>query len=162
MVMDVQITGAADLKRVTKQIRSVANPKQVKRDMLAGLRTGATPGARAVKAAAAGLPAKGPSTGLRADLAAATGIQVRTTGDTAGVKVRISRARMGDRAALARVTNNGRWRHQVFPRPGHRTVFVTQTSRKGWFDTAVARAGNGVRRELQKVIDGVEKRLSHN
>lgn len=157
----IQVTGAQDLKRLSRQLREAGNPKQVRRDLTKGLRAGAKPAVVAVKAAALALPDKpgNASPGLRKELAAATSIQVRTAGNSAGVRVRISRARMGDRAALAKVTNKGRWRHPVY---GNRSAWVTQTSRRGWFDAATRSAAPAVRRSLKKVLDDIERKLKHH
>ena len=158
-MMQMGMTGAADLKAVAKRIRTAANPKQVRKDLTKGLKEGAKPAAVLVKSAALALPAKGPkSTGLRKKMARVTNVQVRTGGNSAGVRVRLSRARMGDQAGMARVTNKGRWRHPVY---GDTKVWVTQTSRRGWFDDANRRAAPQVRRAVKQVIDDIEKRLSH-
>lgn len=154
---------ASDLIRVRAQLRAAGNPKQINKDLTKGLRKGAVPASRAVKAAARALPDKpGNATrGLRRRMASATGIQVRTGGTRAAVAVRVRRSPMGDQAALVRLTNKGSWRHKVFARPGKRQVWVVQTSRRGWFDTAVRQSAAPVRRELKAVLDDIEKKLKH-
>jgi hypothetical protein len=157
-MMQMGMTGAAELKAVAKQIRKAADAKQVRKDLTRGLKEGAKPAAVLVKAAALALPDKpgNKSTGLRKKMARVTNVQVRTGGSQAGVRVRMSRARMGDQAALPRVTNKGRWRHPVH---GNTKVWVTQTSRRGWFDDANRRAAPQVRKAVKQVIDDIEKRL---
>lgn len=155
------MTGASDLKALSRQIRKSADPKQIRRDLTKGLKDGTKPAVALVKAAALALPDKpgNKSTGLRRKMARVTNAQVRTTGSTAGVRVRISRARMGDQASLARVTNKGLWRHPVY---GNRGVWVPQMSRRAWFDEANRQAAPGVRRAVKKVLDDIEKRLEHH
>jgi hypothetical protein len=150
---------STDLRVVAKQLRTAGDPKAVRKQLLTGLRNGTKPALKAVQAGAASLPSHhGGTPVLRPLLVAAAGIQVRTTGKDAGVAVRIRRAKLGDKAALGKVTNEGSWRHLVF---GHRTVWVTQTSRKGWFDNGNRYAAPGVRRELGKVLDGIAKQCEH-
>lgn len=159
-MLKMGLTGTAELAAVAKRIRKTANPKQVRQDLTRGLKAGAKPAAEKVKAAALALPDKpgNKSTGLRRKMAGATSVQVRTGGNLAGVAVRLSRARMGDQASLPKVTNEGHWRHPVH---GNTKVWVTQTSRRAWFDDANRQAAKDVRASVKKVIDDIEKRLSH-
>jgi hypothetical protein len=161
-MMEMKMTGngPADLKAISKRIRSTATPKQIRKDLTAGLKAGAQPAAVKVKAAALALPAKpgGKSTGLRKKMARVTNVQVRTGGNQAGVKVRISRARMGSQASLPKVTNEGLWRHPVY---GNREHWVRQLSRRGWFDGAAASAAGSVGRELKRVVDTIQKRIEN-
>lgn len=157
-MFEMNMTGAADLKRLSRQLKTSGNPKQVRKDLTKGLRQGAKPAVVAVKAAALALPDKlgNTSAGLRRRMAASAGVQVRTAGKTPGVRVRISRARMGDKAALAKVTNQGKWRHPVY---GNRLKWATQTSRAHWFDQASASAAPAVRRALKRVLNDIEHKL---
>jgi len=146
-----------DLRKLARQLRTVGDAKAIRRDLTKGLRAAARPAQQEAKAAALALPSKRPgSTGLRRQIAAATGTQVRTTGRNAGVKIRVSKKRMGDKARLPRLMNKGTWRHPVF---GNREVWVTQTSRYLWFDRPLLLSGPLVRREIKKVLDDIERRL---
>lgn len=157
-MLQMGMTGADDLKALAKKIRKVSEPKQIRKDLTKGLKAGAKPAAEKVKAAALALPDTpgNKSTGLRRKMARVVNVQVRTVGGQAGVRVRLSRARMGDQAALPRVTNKGRWRHPVY---GDTQVWVTQVSRRGWFEAANRQAAPMVRKSLKKVVDDIEKRL---
>jgi hypothetical protein len=159
-MLQMGMTGAADLQALAKRIRTVADAKQVRRDLTKGLKDGTKPAVALVKTAALALPDKpgNKSRGLRKKMARVTNVQVRTSGRSAGVRVRLSRARMGDQAGMARVTNNGKWRHPVY---GNRKAWVTQTSRRSWFDDANRRAAPQVRRAVKATIDDIQKRLSH-
>lgn len=162
MLLDFRMghSGQDDLRRVARQLRAHGDAKVIRREMTKALREGTKPAVVNVKAASLALPAKsGKSTGLRRRMAAATSAQVRTAGRNPGVKVRVRRARMGDQASLPKVTNEGVWRHPVF---GDRETWVTQTSRRGWFDTANRRSAPGVRREIKKILDDTERKLTHH
>jgi BMFP domain-containing protein YqiC len=159
-MMEMRMTGAADLKTLAKKIRKSADAKQVRKDLTKGLKDGTKPALVLVKAAALALPDKpgNKSTGVRRKMARVANVQVRASGNSAGVRVRLSRSRMGDHAAMARVTNDGKWRHPVY---GNANVWVRQYSRRGWFDDANRRAASQVRKAVKQVIDDIEKRLSH-
>jgi hypothetical protein len=162
-VFDLKVTrGQSDLTRLAKALRKEGDAKEIRKQLTKGLRDGTKPAVAKVKSEALSLPAKGESPNhLRRKMAKATGTQVRTGGRDAGVKVRVSRARMGNQAALARVTNKGPWRHPVYQRRGAKPVWVTQRSKAGWFDNANRSTSRVVRREIKNVMDGIEKRLSH-
>lgn len=157
-MLQIETTGADQLRVMARRIRQVGDPRQVRKDLTKGLKDGAKPAADRVKAAAMALPARpGRGTGLRRRMAAATSVQVRTGGRDPAVAVRISRARMGAQAALPKVTNEGHWRHPVF---GNRGRWVVQRSQPGWFDNAARSGAPAVRTELQKVLDDMERKLS--
>ena len=159
MLDNVRIDNAQnDLRKITKKLRKSGDARVIRKRLLAGLKDGVQPAVAKSKAAALALPAKpgGKSTGLRKKLAKVIGPQVRTSGRDPGVRVRISRSRMGEQAALAKVTNIGRWRHPVH---GDRKVWVTQTSKAHWFDDANRYSGPPVRRALGKVLTDIEREL---
>lgn len=149
---------ADDIRRVHERLRSAADAKRLRRELVAALRRAAKPAATAAKQAARNLPdnpTAPASTGLRRRMASSIGVQVRG-GRNAAVKVRMSRARLGEQAGAARSTNRGRWRHPVF---GDRDVWVQQESRPGWFDKAVRIGGVNTKREIRQVLNDLERRL---
>ncbi len=151
---------SSDLPRLVKQLRAAGSEPAVRRKLTKGLRDGTKPALSATRAAALALPAHGQKhTGLRKKMAAATGTQVRTSGKSPTVSVRTSRSRMGAQASLARATNDGSWRHPVF---GNKNKYVTQFSRKGWFDNANRYTAPYVRRAVQGVLDQTEREMSHS
>lgn len=100
----VEITGADQLRAVSKQLRTVADGKAMRREFTAELRRSTRPAVQSAKEGARSLPSHGRKhTGLRRRMAAAVSAQVRTSGRSAGIKVRMSRARLGDQAAPARL-----------------------------------------------------------
>lgn len=150
------MTGADQLRAVSKQLRTVAEPKAMRRDLIAGLREASKPAVPAVRAAALALPAYGQKhTGLRRRMAAATGVQVRTSGARAGVAVRIGWKRMGDQARPARLMDRASWRHPVYGR-----AWVVQRGVPGWFERANQSKARVVRAGLQKTLDEVARRLA--
>lgn len=155
----VEVTGADDLRRVSAQLRGVADGKAMRRDLTTGLRKATRPAVASVKAAALSLPAKGParSGGLRARMARAASAQVRSGGRNPAVKVRISRAAMGDKAAPGKLMDTASWRHPVFGRGS-----VTQRGVPGWFERANQRQAGTVRTEMKAVLDRIENNLAHH
>jgi len=154
---------ASDLKALSAQLRKVGNDKEIRKRLTKGLREGTKPALAASRKAALDLPSKGKSkNNLRRNMARAAGIQVRASGRYPGVRVRIARKKMQstNQASLAKATNIGRWRHQVFPVAGRRVVWVTQTTTPGWFDKANEYSARPVRRELGKVLNDIEKDLT--
>jgi hypothetical protein len=160
-VFDISVQhGPDDLRALAKRIRKAGNAKTIRKQLNAGLKEGVKPALAATKKAALDLPVKTgkrETTGLRKKMARVANIQVRSSGRDPGVRVRISRARMGDQASLVKATNNGKWRHPV---RGNREVWVTQTSRAGWFDNANRYTGPPVRRAIKRVMDDIEKQLN--
>lgn len=149
-------TSQRDLARVSKKLRMVGAPKEIRRELVSGMREAAKPAERDVKSEARTLPAHGgQSTGLRRRIANAVSIKARTGGRSAGVKLRVSRARMGDQAALPHRMNKGSWRHPVFDTG----TWVKQESRAGWFDRTARGHRGTVRQRLKRVIDGIERKL---
>lgn len=155
---DFRVDDGGDLAKMAKAFRSLEDGKEIRKEFTKALRVGTKPAVAAAKAAALGLPAAGrKSTGLRRRLARAIGAEIRLGGKQAGIRVRVRRTAMGDQASLARVTNDGRWRHPVY---GQRTVWVTQTSDQGWFDRANATNARPVRRALEAAVEDVGRKLN--
>lgn len=152
------VTGAEDLRAVSRQLRTVTDGKAMRRDLTKGLRQGVRPAVASVKAAAVTLPAKGPrSTGLRRRMGSATSPQVRTGGRNPVVAVRISRARMGDKAGAARGMDRREFKHPVY---GNRDVWVSQRGHPGWFEHAVHARERQVRTSMRAVLDQIEHDLA--
>lgn len=150
------ITHPTDLRQVSRTLRRVGNPPAIRKRMMKGLRAGVKPATAAAKAAALALPSAGRKhSGLRVLMSRSISTQIRT-GKDAGIRVRVSRAKMGDRASLAKVTNQGSWRHPVF---GNRDVWVRQSTTPKWFDRSVSASAPAVRAEIKKVMDGIEHDL---
>lgn len=161
MVLEVRIEHAGpELRAMAARLRRSSDPRRMRAEMMNGLKEGVKPAVTRSKAAALALPSSGrSSTGFRRKLARTINTQIRTGGKDAGVRVRISKARMGSQAPLVKATEIGRWRHPVY---GNRNAWVTQRSRRGWFDDANRYSGSPVRRALQKVFDDIERDLARH
>jgi len=158
-VIGIGISGTtqADLRRLSRGLRQHGGAKALRRETVKALRESVKPVERDVKSAALSLPARGPrSTGLRRRIARATSTQVRLSGRSPGVKVRVSKARMGDQRNLPKLMNQGRWKKPVF---GNRAVWAAQTSRPRWFDDPNRAARPMVRRRVKRVYDDIERKL---
>lgn len=155
--MHIEVTGADQLRAVSRQLRTQADAKAMKRDLTRELKRSTQPAVLAVKAAARNLPARGPkSTGLRRRMAAATGAQVRTSGRSPGVKVRISKRRLGAQAAPARMLDRVGWRHPVYGTDR----WVTQRGVLDWFERVNRAQGPKVRAGCKAVLDRLERKLA--
>lgn len=111
--------------------------KELRAALLREIRAEAKPLVRDVRSAAMSIPSKGGHAGpsLRAAIAAATGLQIRLSGNSAGVSVRTKKTPGIRKFAMAgRQMNRESWRHPVYGR----AVWVTQLGRPGWFDNTTA------------------------
>ncbi|MGP4048783.1 hypothetical protein [Streptomyces sp. 2A115] len=93
---------------------------------------------------------------LRATIAAAIRISVRTGGNP-GATVWIDKARMPpDYKNIPALLNSGRLRHPVF---GNRRRWVNQYATPPWWDTTVRRHRPRMDAEVNRVLDDVRRRL---
>src|ERR1700761_309355 len=92
---------SSDLPRLVRQLREAGSEPAIRRKLTKGLRDGTKPAVARTRSAAMGLPAHGGKhTGLRRNLAMATGTQVKTGVRNPTVSVRVSRKRLGKQASL--------------------------------------------------------------
>lgn len=94
---------------------------------------------------------------LRATIAAAVRISVRTGGDP-GAKVWLDRSRLPDDIPMGLVNrlNDGRVRHPVF---GNRRRWAQQNTDPLWWDKRVRAHTDRITREVSRVADDVRQRL---
>ena len=97
--------------------------------------------------------------GLRAAVAGATRLEVKTGGKDVSVRLKVnSRMLPADQRKLPVHLNTGRWRHPVF---GNRHAWVTQTAAaRGWFTRATVTHGPGVRNGARIALDTVIGRIA--
>jgi len=94
---------------------------------------------------------------LRATIAAAIRISVRTTGGTAGARIWIDRSALPpDLVNMPKKINEGRIRHPVY---GNRRRWVTQWAQPPWWDTTVRRHTPRMEREVARIVADVRRRL---
>jgi hypothetical protein len=155
--MRIEVTGADQLRAVSKQLRTVTDGKAMRREFTTELRRSTQPAVQAVKEGARNLPSHGRKhTALRRRMAAATSAQVRTSGRSAGVKVRIARGRLGPQAPAAKLFDRAAWRHPVYGRDR----WVSQRGVPGWFERANLRQAGRVRAGIKTALDRIEQRLA--
>lgn len=152
--MDLSVKGANQLADLARDLKSEANGREIRRDLLKGIRDAAKPLAKeaAPKAAREGLPKKG---GLNEYVASSKfAVRTRTSGKSAGVRIVGSKPPKHDLAAMDR----GALRHKVY---GH-DVWVHQSITPGWWtdgmsDEVVLAA---MRKEVLAVLDEVARRIA--
>lgn len=151
-----------NLKRFNAKLAGHGNSRAVRLRLRRALRDGAQPTLQRVKMAALSLPSKGTKSpvhgerNMRRRIAGATRLQIRTARDP-GVGIAINQKFLPDDAIyLPKRMNEGHWRHPVF----RDTVWVSQKSTFGWFDTAITRGQPDVQRTLTKTIDDFTRRIS--
>jgi len=160
----VTLRDSGDLKRLARDLRDVADGKQLRKELTGGFRDVLRPVAAEVKAAYRSGPSQGrrgrPGPSLRSLLAKATRVEVRTTGRMAGARVRVDGrkmpARMGSLPAMWEGPPQGkRWRHPVF---GARTTWVAQDSHPTFYRIAAGHQDDALR-AIDQVLDGVRRKL---
>ena len=159
----VTIRDSGDLKRVNRQLREQANGKELVRDLRTGLRDVLRPIANEVKVAHRSAPsrrggARRRGGSLRAALARATRVEVRTTGRMAGARIRVDGRKMpaGQRSLPAYWEGYKRpWRHPVY---GDRDAWVTQSARPT-FDRTVEPHEDEADRKVEQVLEGIRRKL---
>lgn len=93
---------------------------------------------------------------LRATIAEAIRISVRTTGNP-GARVWVDKGRLPpDLRRMPEVINEGRIRHPVF---GNRKRWATQWATPLWWDRTVRAHEKRMAREVERVVDDVARRL---
>ncbi|PXY21122.1 hypothetical protein [Prauserella muralis] len=181
-----EIRGTGDFRRAARRLKEAGNG-QLTRRMSRGMRTAAKPavdaaqrsvrsleasatrggGGQARREFALGRKRKKTETarrkafegrGLRSSTARAIGTQVRSSGQSASVRVRVNTRQLPpDQRTLPAHMNEGRWRHPVFG--GDR--WVTQTvSRDEWFDEPMREHGPKIRQGAAKVVDDILREIA--
>lgn len=170
--MRIEVTGADQLRRVTRELKGSANPRAMRREMTRELRLAVRPAVLAARQAARSLPAEHSSVqqrdrrgrfasgfhsghNLRRQMARSINTQVRTGGRSAGVKVRMSKRTLGELWPAARMLDRSSWRHPVFGSDR----WVPQDGVLGWFERANRAQASSVRAGLKRVLDRLERRL---
>jgi HEAT repeat protein len=142
-----RVVGAEDLAAVAKALRQ-AGDKDLRKELYRGLRRAVKPLiADARQHARDTLPKAG---GLNERVARSKfRVTVRGAGRNPGVRITATGL---DR----RLDTDGRIRHPVY---GNRDAWVQQQVKPHWFQTPMQAGAGEVRRELQRVVDDIAKRL---
>ncbi|MHB9862190.1 hypothetical protein [Streptomyces sp. YIM S03343] len=93
---------------------------------------------------------------LRATIADAIRISVRTTGDP-GARVWVDKGRLPpDLRRMPDVINQGRIRHPVY---GNRRRWATQWADPGWWDKPIRTHTDRIQREVERIREDVRRRI---
>lgn len=147
-----------DLTRLVAALNKEADGKELRRELIAGLKAAAEPAA--VEARGAILSMRSHSNvepPLRQAVADAVTVQVRTGGGRAGVFV-VARKRgmpRGFANAPKRLNAKGGWRHPLFGTD----EWKTQIGKPGWFDETLARAEPAAEAAAKEAMDGMARRI---
>jgi hypothetical protein len=156
MAREVGMRHGDDLRRISRQLRSMDNP-EIKKRFAKELRGAAAPLVPLVRSSIRSIPSKRAYSpgGLRGQLARATRLEVRTVGRSAGIAIRVDGRKMPNHMkALPRaVEGTKRWRHPVF---GNREVWVQQP-KQPYFFHVVRPLGVASRRAVNRVLDGISR-----
>lgn len=154
--MDIVVEGGDDLHRLAKRLRK-AGEKDLIKGLQKAIKSEVKPIVEAQRREVRALPAKGARhTGLRSRTAGAVRIQVKTTGGSAGVRIRVAKtARLG---LLPQYMNRGHWRKPVF---GNRKVWRDQQMPPGWFDRPAEKGAPHVRKQVVAAMEDVAEQIAH-
>lgn len=143
------------LQAVAKAIKAETDGKQLRKDLIAEIKSAVEPATQAVQGKLRSIPSRtsaNPSPAMGSYLASRVKPSVRLAGRSTGIRVRIQKTpRLRGFAFAARRLNRKSWRHRVFGRD----VWVEQTSPiPGFFDETL---GADKAKYRKAVIDALEK-----
>lgn len=156
-----ELRGGADLRRITRGLRDMADGKQIRRQFTKELRAAAKPVLPVVKASIAAIPSKSRHTGsarLRSRLSKATRLTVKTSGRDASVQIRVDGRKMpaGQGRLPAYMEGTAApWLHHVFGGD----ALVTQQS-SPYFYRVTGGIGGKSRAAVNEVLEDVTKRIT--
>jgi hypothetical protein len=170
MAVDVEVRGGAQLHRVARQVREAART-DLRRELLQAFRKAGKSLVDDEKSTVAALPVHGfpvpgrrrrytgPSTpkNLRANVAAATTLEVRLTGDDPAVRVKVANARMpaSQKRMHLKLNKDSGWRHPVL---GNRHAWAKQQG-ENWFEPTGQRHVEDFTRESVQALDRVAAKI---
>lgn len=156
MSVELRIEGAQSLADAAKRLKAAGDKEMLKR-LRKAVKDAAKPMVVDAQNAALAIPARGTgTTGLRQRIARSIGVQVKTGARSAAVRVRVSKAKMGDQFKLPRLLNSGSFRHPVF---GSSTFVEQNQGSRGWFFDVGKRNKANVQREIVRAIEDVIRQV---
>ena len=164
--MQVRIVETGDLKRLAKELRTVADGKQLRKELTGGIRAAMAPVVPLVKAAYLAQPghqgrrstSRAQQPDLRTLLAKATRLEVRTAGKLAGARIRVDGRKMPPQMkALPKYWEGSKrpWRWPVY---GDRRTWAQGRARPT-FDAVTQPHTPQVRREVDEVFERIRRKL---
>lgn len=163
MAVEVKVD-ASDLQRFGRVLRQEADGKGLRRDLIREMRAAARPAVTSAKAAAVAIPSHGgPREGapLRQSVAQQVRSQIRLSGRSTGVQIKVKKRNMprGFKNAPQRLNRAQGWRHPVYGRRNN--PWVTQTSgRPDWFDSTLRKQRDAVRARVHDAMERMAARLA--
>lgn len=155
--LEFKTQGANQLRDLAKAIRQTGQ-KDLRKELMRGLREAAGPVVQDLRRAVTALPARG-DTGTRRMIAKAIGVQV-LTGNNAGVRIRVNRKRLpAGKRGIADAFERGQFRHPVH---GNREVWVTQRSGGPWFAPTARRHEDRITESMKAVLDDVARKIERS
>lgn len=146
---DFVIKGAEDLAKLAKRLKA-AGQKDLRKELLRGIREGNKSTIAAIRSNAQILPRRGGLAQLVAQSRIAT--RTRATGNSAGIRIVAENAhRLGG-------LNAGRVRHPVF----NRGKWVTQQVRPGWFTDPIENNAPAIRSGVERVMRDIANKIERN
>jgi hypothetical protein len=168
-VRDVRLLNTGSLLELQRRLRA-AGGENIRASMQRRIRHAAEPLKNDLQSSIRGLPIVsqprrtrpgGPSPTtrpMRATIAEAIRISVRTSAGSAGARVWIDRSRLpADLKGMPGILNEGRVRHPVY---GNRRRWVQQNATPLWWDRVVRSHTPRIEREVARVVDDVRRRLT--
>ena len=152
---------AADLRLIGARLRTEAGGKELRKDLIKELRLAVEPGVSAVQGKLRSIPhntAAEPSPAMGSYLASKVRTQVRLSGASAGVAVRIPQTpELRGFAKAARYLNRASWRHRVY---GRNTWVTQQSPIPGYFDDTLAEGKPRYRTAVYDALRRMTRRLA--
>lgn len=146
---------------VAKALRKEADGKELRKELIANLKTAVEPAVREVQGKLRAIPHDSPrrsSPPLGTALASKTKPQVRLSGRSAGVKVRITKTpALRGFTHAARYLNRGRWRRRVF---GTDVWVVQQSPIPGYFDQTMRAGRRAYRKAVVAALADMTRRIT--
>lgn len=170
MPRDVRLLNTGSLIELQRRLRAAGN-ETIRASMQRRIRRAAEPLRDDLQQTIRALPIRSEGRGagkrggpspttrpLRATIAGAIRISVRTTAGGAGARVWIDRSRLPpDLRNMPAVINTGRIRHPVF---GNRRRWAQQSAAPLWWESTVRSHTPRIEREVARVMDDVRSRLT--
>ena len=159
MIAEVEVD-QRDLRKLVTTLNREADGKELRRDLVDNLKAAVEPAAQAARASILSMSVSGLVRAvppLRAAVAAAVKVAVRTSGQRAGVFVIAGKTSMprGFADAPRRLNARRGWRHPVFGSD----VWERQLGKPGWFDDTLDRARPAALRAAQDAMDAMADRI---
>lgn len=152
---------AEAMRQLGQAFRRVADGKVLRKELTKNIRDAVAPGVEAVKSVLLAIPHNSiasPSPRLSTYLAARVKVDVKYSGQSTGVRVRIGQTpQLRNFRLAAKYLNKSSWRHPVF---GNKNVWVTQQSHTpGYFDDTLAENRDKYRDAVVDAIGAMARRL---